>query len=359
MRKQITTTLLALLFMCTFANAQDMHFSQYYASPLTLNPALTGIMNANIRVAAIYRNQWSSVTIPYKTPAISGDVNNLLQKPIAKYLKKGTASAGLYLLNDKAGDGALSTLQIMPSFAYLLDLDKDKKMHLSIGLSACYTNKSIDYYKLNFESQFQSPLTGFLPYNGYNNGEGALGTDIFKSFGYADFNTGALFIYNMSTKLDLWGGFVLNHMIGPKESFKDQKVNLINGEINKLNGRHVMHFGARVGLSDKIDLRPSLLVQGQTKSFEANVGSLVEYKMKGAPNDFLLFGGLYDRIGDAFIVTAGGEYKHIRLGLSYDLNTSKLNVASNGKGGFEISLIWLGFMGVAHYPPPIMNCPRM
>nr|HMT30619.1 type IX secretion system membrane protein PorP/SprF [Bacteroidia bacterium] len=44
---------------------------------------------------------------------------------------------------------------------------------------------------------------------------------------------------------------------------------------------------------------------------------------------------------DAFIASAGVEYNNLSVGASYDFNTSDLNTASNGKGGYELSLIYI------------------
>ena len=61
-------------------SAQDIHFSMFYASPITLNPALTGVFDGTYRVAAIYRNQWQSVSTPYNTFAASFDIKLLQDK---------------------------------------------------------------------------------------------------------------------------------------------------------------------------------------------------------------------------------------------------------------------------------------
>ena len=62
-----------LLGVASFAKAQvDPHFSQYYMHPLWLNPALTGAINGDYRVALIDRNQWSGVTNAFSTQGAYG-----------------------------------------------------------------------------------------------------------------------------------------------------------------------------------------------------------------------------------------------------------------------------------------------
>jgi hypothetical protein len=60
--------LIYILLQCGTINyAQDISFSQFYDQPLLRNPALAGIFTGDVRFTASYRNQWQSVTIPYRT----------------------------------------------------------------------------------------------------------------------------------------------------------------------------------------------------------------------------------------------------------------------------------------------------
>src|SRR6266576_5713401 len=149
MRK--ATLLLATILWSVVLFAQDIHYSQFYASPLTLNPALTGVNECNYRANAMYRNQWHSGTDnPYTTPSISFDINNVLQRII----KKGTFSLGGLLLDDKAGDGDLQNLSIMGSAAYQRPLDASRKLNGSFGLQFGYVQKSLKFDQLTWETQF-------------------------------------------------------------------------------------------------------------------------------------------------------------------------------------------------------------
>ena len=60
--------------VCLFdANAQDLHFSQYFNAPILVNPANTGFNPDNdYRIGGNYRNQWSAVGSPYKTMSVWG-----------------------------------------------------------------------------------------------------------------------------------------------------------------------------------------------------------------------------------------------------------------------------------------------
>lgn len=332
--KKFTQILIAMLLLMQMAKAQDIHYSQFYASPLTLNPAMTGVIDGNYRVGLMYRNQWASVTTPYVTPSISFDINNLLPTIVTK----GTFSAGMEILNDKAGDGNLSTLEFLVSAAYARPLDAEKKLNLSVGLQTGFTQKSVDFTKLFFEDQF----TG----SGFN---GSSQDQLGKNIGNLALNLGALVTYHASEKLDLFGGLAGFNLMSPKETF------LGGATDNRLGTRSTIHLGARYALSDKLDLLPTLLMMGQSKNRELNIGTAFGYKVNP---DFNFYFGGYMRNKDAIIAMVGGEYKKVRLGLSYDINTSTLRDASKGKGAFELSLSYIGLIEGSIMEAPIMWCPR-
>src|SRR5690606_7730635 len=134
------------------AFAQDIHFTQFDAAPLVVNPAFTGGFNGTFRAAGIYRNQWQSVTIPFVTYSASVDAPIIRDLSIDDYL-----AAGLQIYNDKAGDGNLSNTSVLASVAYHKFLgggggDPDKT--LSVGFQGGYTSKSIDLSRLYFGNEF-------------------------------------------------------------------------------------------------------------------------------------------------------------------------------------------------------------
>jgi len=112
--------LMAVLAISLFLNshkvsAQDIHFSENYATPLMINPAMTGLFNGQVRVTGIYRNQWRSITqdAPFSTIGASVDLDAF--KGIRAYDR---ISLGLMLYSDKAGDSNFSTNHINLSAAY-------------------------------------------------------------------------------------------------------------------------------------------------------------------------------------------------------------------------------------------------
>lgn len=335
MKKLILLCLLLSPVVLTYA--QDIHYSQFYASPLTLNPALTGVNDCNYRVALSYRNQWASVTTPYTTPSISFDINNIANKLI----KRGIGSAGLLILNDKAGDGQLSNLTIMGSAAYQRDLDAQKKMMGSVGVQFGYVQKRYDLSKLTFEEQWAGTDFNQSLFNGEQN--------LNNKLSYLNVNLGGLWAYKPTDKVNVFLGVAGFNLISPKETF-------YNDGKNKLSPRTVVHAGAKIGLNEKMNLLPMFLYMGQSKDVEVNFGTSLGYNLTAS--DAVIYLGGYYRMNDAVIVMLGGEYKKVRLGLSYDINTSSLKTASNGNGGFEISLSYIGCIGNLILDKPIQWCPR-
>ncbi|HWH63500.1 MAG TPA: PorP/SprF family type IX secretion system membrane protein, partial [Ginsengibacter sp.] len=142
--------LLAILLLVTFAaNAQDPHFSQFFASPLTLNPALTGKFDGTLRVAGNYRNQWPAFNNVYTTSTLSVDFP-IFKKRLPDY---DTWGIGILALTDKAGGGVLTNNYLGVSTSYHKALDEDGFQQLGIGFQGTYGQKRLNTDNLKFEDQ--------------------------------------------------------------------------------------------------------------------------------------------------------------------------------------------------------------
>src|SRR5690606_34282680 len=110
------------IFLSFQAMGQDVHFTQYYSSPLTMNPANTGLLNCDWRVAANYRDQWGSINSnPYTTGTVSYDMS-LLKDKFGNGNALGIGLLGLY---DKSGAGAFQNVTAGLSLAYHQHLGSD------------------------------------------------------------------------------------------------------------------------------------------------------------------------------------------------------------------------------------------
>ena len=161
--KRILLGLSVAMISVSAVQAQDIHHTQYFASPLTLNPALTGLVRGDLRVAANYRTQWYSVSNhPYQTGVVSFDMATMKNR-----LPEGDAlGIGVVGMYDRSGVGALTNIQVGLSAAYHKALGVEKQHTISFGVQGVLVQKSIDFNKLKFEDQFD-PSTGYTPYSNW------------------------------------------------------------------------------------------------------------------------------------------------------------------------------------------------
>lgn len=316
--------------------AQDIHFSQFNAAPLALNPALTGNYACDWRVGANYRNQWSSIPAKYETFSVFADM------PLIKGIR-GTdnLAAGLFLYNDVSGDGNLSNLSILGSVAYHLGLAENQ--YLSGGLQFGFSQKKLDWNNLLFGNQFDgtnfnTAIPNFEPYQGEN----------INNF---DINFGLVYKGRFSESFAMEAGVAMSHLTSPTETFLDDQG-------NDLGSRIAAHGKFTINLDDNLALIPAVLYQSQSGASELVFGAEIGYFMRNPNFPATIYGGAYLRNQDAIIPTIGMDYKNFKFGFSYDVNTSGLDVASNGNGGFEVSLIYTGCILPVLPENYILPCPR-
>jgi type IX secretion system PorP/SprF family membrane protein len=327
------------------AYAQDVHFTQFEAAPLTINPAFTGAFDGTVRVAGVYRDQWRSVTAPFVTYSASVDAPIRFGLAGDDYL-----AGGLQFYNDKAGDGNLSNTSILGSVAYHKFLggtgdgagDRPGKT-LSVGFQAGYCSKSIDLSKLYFGNEFMNG--GFNP--------GLSGENLNNKVHYWVVNAGIAWAHAVSEGFSYTIGLGANNLNQPRESLEREK----NSEVG-LGMRYTAQLGAVARVSDRLRLMPAVLYQSQASATELVAGNEFNYAISNSNYSSIstaVFLGIYYRNNDAMMGTAGIDWKGFRFGVSYDYNTSSLKDASNGNGGFEISIRYIApnpleFSGRRGYP---------
>jgi type IX secretion system PorP/SprF family membrane protein len=325
-------SLLLLLITLTSLKAQDIHFSQFYNSPLTLNPANTGVFLGGMRFIANYKDQWGKVTTPFKTYGFSYDAGIFRQKWTNGYM-----GAGISLFNDKAGDSKMGLTQVNLSISCLRKLNKNNT--LSAGIQGGIAQRSINTNSLTWGNQ----------YNGLYQDPGLPSNEISAtpSFIYQDYSAGILWNYSKTemyttanNHLQSHLGFSILHINKPHQTFL--------GQSDQLYQKFVVHGGLNVGIKNSnASIVPSFLTVFQGSSKEITFGTLIKYNLiTGSKytgyikNAAVYFGGHY-RWSDAVVLTAELEIADWLLGLSYDVNTSQLTSASKGLGGLEISLRYI------------------
>ncbi len=317
-----------LLFSSLFCNSQDIHFSQFNETPVILNPALS-CTAYDTRIIANYKSQWASVTNAFQTYGLS------IEKTVKHLkLKKSYVGMSLNVYNDKAGDLGLGTLAVNLGANIVVKTGANSKFSGGIGGGISF--RTLNASKMKWGSQ----------YDGYSyNATTASGEATpNSSFLQGDFVAGVVYHYAKSeryisaqdgTKFDI--GFSAFHFNSPNLSF------ISNGD--KQYAKMVAHANFDIGIKGAgIALVPSLIYMRQGPSQEINAGFMFKYIIQdqsvytGIKKACALSLGAFYRVGDAVIPSLLFQYDKFALGFSYDLNISKLTIASGAKGGMEISL---------------------
>lgn len=323
MRKIYAALFVTLVALNSFA--QDIHFSQYYASALTLNPALTANINGDFRASFNYRNQWFTIPVlnsvaPYQTYQASVDAPILRER-----LGNDGFGFGGSFYADKAGDGALTTYSGMVSVAYHKAVDRYGRGRVSLGIQAGVVSKQVKINDLIFETQLDN--FGWNP--ALSNGENFTNRSII----YPDVTVGAMWTHAPKDMWRYYLGFSMNHLSKPKESF-------LGDERNRLNYRYNVQAGMEIFLDSYYDfsISPTFLFMMQSNAQQYNFGLGLNYWVN---DDVAVFGGGFYRVMDAVIFNAGVEFYNTRVGLSYDINHSGLKAASKAQGAVEVSLVYV------------------
>jgi type IX secretion system PorP/SprF family membrane protein len=327
--------------------AQDPHFSQYYAAPLYLNPALAGA-ERDIAFSLNHRSQWRSLGFPQNTSQFSviGALPKQSRSRIPRYC------LGLSAFSDVAGEqGSYVSTGASASFAYNIPLNQLGSQSVSLGVQAGLTQKSLNAGQLQWGSQFD-PAMGYNP-DRYP----TAGQDVYQAL-YPVLSTGIVWFFNpkksrLISDFSAYSGLSVANLNRPNESFfSDVPV--------RLPVLIKMHGGAEVPLSSFLTLAPAWLLMHQNGRMQMNLGTYLTYHSDGqlqgsrsqrgrkyvaqhrAPQTTgmrISVGGWY-RFGDSVIASIGVSQQRFTIGFSYDFNVSTLRQYTGGNGAYELSLTY-------------------
>lgn len=300
-------------------NSQDIHFSQYFSSPLILNPGLTGQFDGDYRLISNYKNQWGSVSdFPFETISVSTD------KPFFK----NKLAAGLLFYKDKAGDSKMGISQI--SFSLASRVAFDDKNSIATGIQSGWVQRSVDVSNLTWDMQYDGKIFNKSLFSGENTAP--------ANFNYFDLSAGTYYKGIVSDLLSFNAGIAAFHLNMPKHSYF--------GSGDRLHVKWTFHGGAAIGFKNwNKTLLPTFMILKQGGASEINIGAAMKYNL-GMDSKYtginvssnIIFGGYY-RVKDAVIAYTRYDFKDIfSIGFSYDINLSKLRVASYARGGAEVFL---------------------
>jgi type IX secretion system PorP/SprF family membrane protein len=283
------------------SNAQDLHFSQFYAAPIYLNPAFAGTAGGP-RFILNYRNQWPGIDNAYKNLAFSYD----------QFMPALNGGIGVMVTNDRQADGVFNNTRIAAAYSYQLKVNND--LTIKPGIYTAYGSNAVNTSGAiwNFVNGVPNTNPNDPNITGNNSGN------------YIDFGAGALFFTDR-----YYGGVAVDHLTEPNQS-------TVGGN-SPLPRKYTGHVGAFIPVGKKqynASISPNILFQQQGSFSQFNVGM---YYNRGP----VVLGGWYRtslQNGDAFIGLVGIKYEIYKFGYSYDIVTSSLRASASGAHEFSLSI---------------------
>ena len=329
-RKAILYLSIVISSLVFHLQAQDPQFTQFYASPMYLNPAYTGVTYEH-RFVANYRNQWPGIHKTYTTYMASYDYN----------MSTLNSGLGVIVMQDRSGTAGLTHTQFGINYAYHFKISKFAEIRLGANLS--YNIKKLDFDKLRFNDQIVSGSNISLEASSY------------QQLNYMDFAAGALL---NSTKY--WLGFSAKHITQPNSSLVGERI--------PLPVSLSLHGGYRFIIEEKSKqlnryVSPAFNYRHQLNNDQLDVG-LYYYHLplnvgiwyRGIP--FKKYAPAYSNSESiALLIGFDLQQYNLRVGYSYDITISNLAI-SNTKGAHEISIIYEKFSKRKKSKRVLVSCPK-
>jgi type IX secretion system PorP/SprF family membrane protein len=337
MKKVKRVVLVFFLISSCYASAQDPSFSQFFSSPLNINPALTGNINGDWRIISNFRDQWIGPASPYVTGTVSYD-RKILQHKMTGVPENNIIGIGGMLMYDYAMSGIVRSTYASANLSYSLKLAEGtiSTHRLTAGFGAIYGNRYVDFSRLDFEEQF----TGYGFNTNLPTGEMALSN--MKPY----FSVSSGFTYSIKSERSNFDiGVAGFHLNNPKQTF-------LQNEQQRLPVRQVLHSNYERNLNDRVILNVNGIYQNQKRAKYFSVGGGFGYKLSEQQN-IMLNGGVWYWSRNAIVPYFGVAYKDMQFGFSYDATISKLREVARKPNTFEFSLILRGVKD----PSGIIACP--
>lgn len=335
----VCSCIVALLISNTCIG-QDAHFSQFYASPLTLNPALAGTAAGTYRVTVNYRDQWTgAVANSLTTFAAAGDLNFTLNND-QKY--PDVAGLGFMFFGDRVGQFDLNTNKVALIGSYHKSLSQRSKEYIGIGLQLGISQKGINYEDLTFQDQFDAIA-------GFTNATGEVLPQ--NSLAYGDFAIGLNYHSANSDKRKIYAGIGYAHFNAPNISFyretDDSNPSLIRESV--LDPKLTVHLGASFRTAQRIDVQPRVLALIQGLDTQVNVGTNFRFGLDDRGTKYFNVGPYIRSVNnengfgvESIIAAVGLELGGMIIGFSYDHNVGDLLNDYIGLNAFELSITFIG-----------------
>ncbi|MES2005128.1 MAG: PorP/SprF family type IX secretion system membrane protein [Bacteroidota bacterium] len=338
--KRILQILPLLLFFSVLCRAQDFTFSQFYEQPLLRNPALAGLFTGDIRVSMSYRDQWGSVTVPFRTTSL-----NIEHKiPVGNAHDLITIASQMSV--DAAGDIRLKRTQILPSISFHKSLSDENDTYLTAAFQSGPVSSQFDASQLKLGDQFRNGA-----YDASNPS-----AQVIKNTGYSywDVNAGLSFSSSLKNKTNFYLAVGMSHITSPT-------IKSITGDVpGFLSPKMIMNAGINAPSGEKghVMAFTDWMVQNGNRQLLSGIMygvDLIEYD-SGDPD--IMYVGAFMRWGDALIPVVKMGFSHFSVGISYDVNISKLKTVSNFRGGLELSIVYRDFLKIRNSTLDKLRCTK-
>lgn len=319
MKNKFRLLLPLCLMLAMRSIAQDYSFSQFYTLPLMRNPALGGLFTGDIRLQAAYRNQWQSVTVPFRSSALSVEYK----------MPSENVTLGLQITHDIAGDSKLQRIQMFPSISGHVNLSENTM--LTGGFMGGLVASHYDPTALQWDDQFV---------NGQFSASNPTSQIITNSSrNYLDMAAGLSLLSSVGAEGRWYFGMAMYHVSTPSIDFAKT-------DQFKLNRRWTFNAGITVPVNDLGGLNGYIDYYLQGGHRQLLLGAYYTHDLVQYDEDerITLSLGALSRWNDAVIPMVKLDWYEMNIGLSYDVNVSKLKTASQMRGGFELTLGYRGFL---------------
>lgn len=299
--------------------AQDPQFSQFYSSPLTLNPALTGNFNGTTRFISNIRSQNADYNNAYNTKTASVDFKVLSNK--IKQLDR--LSMGVLFLSDQTGNKILTNNHLGVSLAYMKALDQEQKRSLSVGFQATYNNKRFNSANALLEDQI-------TPGGNINiSGDNILNNGLSKTA--VDVNAGILYQYAPTSEHLYYIGGSLFNILQTQKGF--------GNNTSAVPIRKTIHGGMMSPVGYAGTFHASFHFQQQKEFNQLLIGGAYSHYIKDALRSYIeVYLGAWYRTDQSIIPYIGLEWNYWRLGYTNDISFSNQLTAGQLRYSNEVSL---------------------
>ena len=349
--KRIKLLFFAIVLSLGSLIGQDQHFTQFYASPLSLNPALTGAFDGKFRVSFIYRDQWrNALDNPYVTYSAAIDLR--FRMGYANKKGKDAFGVGMLFYSDVNGGIDFTTNQINISSAFHKSLSKSGEQYLSLGVQAGIAQRAISYENLTFDDQFNGS-------NGYS--DPTFENLPENNFSFTDYAVGLNYSFTPKNRMAVFAGLSLHHILEPQIGFFYDPDNEENNLQHNLHRKYSGYLSLQLPIGERIQLLPRAMFYNQGPHMAINAGSNIRFLISDIRGVALHLGGWARPVKDvdqslsmdAVVGMVGIEYENFLLGISYDAHLNDLTLSRGSQSAIEISIAYLG-----EYENETIQCPK-